>query len=82
LDGSVNGLDINTVASHWLSKGSNGDANGDGIVNGLDINLIATNWLSTINTTSNPVPEPSTAILIASSLILVLQLKRRFLCLV
>ena len=41
-DGIVNGLDINTIASHWLKTGGiSGDANGDGIVNGLDINSIA-----------------------------------------
>ncbi|HEY1603451.1 MAG TPA: dockerin type I domain-containing protein [Pirellulales bacterium] len=48
-DGVVNGLDINQIASHWLSVGGlAGDINGDGIVNGLDINVIASQWLKTL----------------------------------
>jgi hypothetical protein len=48
-DGVVNGLDINQIASHWLTLGGlAGDINGDGIVNGLDINVIASQWLKTL----------------------------------
>ena len=63
MDGIVNGLDIGSVASHWLQTGAGnaGDANRDGIVNGLDISLIADNWLHTGGGTAASVPEPSTA---------------------
>ena len=65
MDGIVNGLDIGSVASHWLQTGAGnaGDANRDGIVNGLDISLIADNWLHTGGGTAASVPEPSTAAL-------------------
>jgi hypothetical protein len=46
-DGVVNGLDIQTVASHWLTNGPTGDVNSDGLVNGLDIQVIASRWLAT-----------------------------------
>jgi ABC-type nitrate/sulfonate/bicarbonate transport system substrate-binding protein len=65
-DGIVNGLDINTIASHWLNTGSNspGDANFDGVVNGLDINLIAAHWLQTTGGAGGSVgvPEPATIV--------------------
>ena len=45
--GTVNGLDINLVASNWLHLGNvMGDPNGDDVINGLDINTIATHWLA------------------------------------
>jgi hypothetical protein len=68
-DGIVNGLDINSIANHWLQTGPNtADANFDGIVNGLDVALVAGNWLSTIAggvSGGTAVPEPSTLILSA-----------------
>jgi MYXO-CTERM domain-containing protein len=70
LDGIVNGLDINQVASNWLKTGPAGDVNGDGIVNGLDVNIIATNWLHSYNPgggsgsgTATSVPEPTAGVL-------------------
>jgi hypothetical protein len=68
-DGIVNGLDIATVASHWLNigVGSPGDTNGDGIINGLDITLIASDWLHTYGGVGGnagaAVPEPSCLVL-------------------
>ncbi|HEY1603449.1 MAG TPA: dockerin type I domain-containing protein [Pirellulales bacterium] len=68
-DGVVNGLDLNLVASHWLSGSPSGDVNADGVINGLDINLIAQNWLHTNSIYGGGgsgggaganVPEPST----------------------
>jgi hypothetical protein len=47
-DGVVNGLDINSIASHWLQHSILGDVNGDNVVNGLDINSIASSWLATL----------------------------------
>jgi hypothetical protein len=67
-DGIVNAQDIATVASHWLSIGSNvsGDVNGDGIVNGQDIAVIASHWLTMYGGgagNGTPVPEPSSWLL-------------------
>ena len=45
-DGTVNGVDISTISSNWLTAGPNGDVNGDGIVNGLDIAAISSVWLA------------------------------------
>jgi hypothetical protein len=80
LDGTVNGLDINTVAGHWLMSGGAGDTNGDGIVNGLDINVIATHWLQSIyytDPTAN-VPEPCTLTLSLLALVSSLHVLRRW----
>ncbi len=53
-DGVVNGLDIASVASHWLHTGTVfGDANGDGAVNGLDVAEIASHWLQTLPAAGN-----------------------------
>jgi hypothetical protein len=83
LDGIVNGLDVNAVASSWLTHNVHGDVNGDGIVNGLDINVIAANWLSGSGTgagSTNPavVPEPS-SLLLATFGVLALTIRRKHL---
>ncbi|HEY1601491.1 MAG TPA: autotransporter-associated beta strand repeat-containing protein [Pirellulales bacterium] len=63
LDGVVNGLDVNQVATNWLKSGVAGDVNGDGVVNGLDINVIASHWLDVYGGAAGnvavSVPEPS-----------------------
>jgi Dockerin type I domain len=68
-DGVVNGLDINLIASHWLTAGPAGDVNGDGVVNGLDINFVASHWtgLSSGGGGSGgaAVPEPASGVLCA-----------------
>lgn len=54
-DGTVNGLDIAAVSSHWLEHDAAlGDVNTDGIVNGLDVTAIASHWLQTAVTAAQP----------------------------
>jgi hypothetical protein len=69
-DGIVNGLDINLIASHWLTAGPAGDVNGDGVVNGLDINFVASHWTGlgsggggSGGTGGANVPEPASGVL-------------------
>ena len=80
-DGVVNGLDISSVASHWLQTGIQGDANGDGVVNGLDIALIASHWLQTGSGggggSGAAVPEPSTVVLAALGGLALLSYRRQ-----
>jgi PEP-CTERM motif len=77
MDGIVNGLDVNMVATHWLELGTSppGDANGDGVVNGLDLNRIASHWLQ--NGSGAQVPEPSTILLAALGGLALLAHRRR-----
>ena len=50
-DGTVNALDLATLADNWLGEtpggASQGDFNGDAIVNALDLSILANNWLAT-----------------------------------
>jgi IPT/TIG domain/Dockerin type I domain len=70
-DGVVNGLDIQTVASHWLTSGPAGDVNNDGLVNGLDIQLIASHWLATAGGAAGSMvtPDDSTSATTLSALV-------------
>jgi len=74
LDGTVNGLDISELSSHWLNTdpGDPADLNGDGAVNGLDIAEIAGNWLNSVASGGGTaaVPEPGGILLAASCLAL------------
>jgi hypothetical protein len=81
-DGTVNGLDIADLASHWLQTGLNGgiagDANFDGTVNGLDIAVISSHWLATSAGGSGAaVPEPSTIVLAIVGGLALLAYRRR-----
>jgi len=84
-DGTVNGLDIALVASHWLGTGTlvAGDANFDGVVNGLDISLIASHWLQAAGGGSGPatsVPEPAAVVLAALGMLACLTGPRAVFC--
>lgn len=82
LDGVVNGLDIASVASHWLQSHiglQSGDANGDGVVNGLDIAQIASHWLQSggvpgggSGSSVAAVPEPTSYLLCAIGTVVLL----------
>jgi PEP-CTERM motif len=61
-DGVVNIFDINLVSSNWNTGGPTGDANHDGVVDIFDVNLISANWRPG---GAQPVPEPSTVVLLA-----------------
>jgi lysophospholipase L1-like esterase len=80
-DGIVNGQDIASVASNWLSIGSNvtGDLNGDGIVNGQDIAVIASHWLTTYGGGAGggtAVPEPASWLLAILGGVLLMSARR------
>ncbi len=68
-DGFIDELDAEILAQNWLqsSNWDSGDFNGDGLANHLDATLLAANW------TGSPaasVPEPSTLVLLAGMLLL------------
>lgn len=61
-DSWVDHADITFIGDHWLQSGPPtppGDANADNIVNVFDINFVSANWQP------NPIPEPSTLVLLA-----------------
>src|SRR5262249_9015523 len=67
LDGRVNALDFNALASNFGGSGSlwvDGDFNYDGKVNALDFNAVATNFGQTLGTAplASVVPEPASVL--------------------
>lgn len=67
LDGSVDLLDLSTLASGFGGTGTwkQGDFNGDGLVDLLDLSSLASNF----NGVTGAVPEPATAAVIALGLV-------------
>jgi hypothetical protein len=83
LDGVVNALDFNALASSYGSSGKdwfNGDFNYDGIVNTADFTAIAANFGQAMSFAAPPlgtvVPEPAS--LIAALAALALRRERRW----
>ena len=58
----VDNQDITLISEHWLQTGPpspTGDANSDDAVNIFDVNVVSANW------NPQPIPEPSSAVLLA-----------------
>ena len=74
-DGKVDADDAAVLAANWLTAAAAtwemGDFNDDGRVDDLDASLLAVNWQHGLETSAS-VPEPSSVILLAIGVILVL----------
>jgi hypothetical protein len=86
LDGAVNLLDLNAVATNFGSGGgkvwTQGDANYDGVVNINDFNLLAGNFGASLGATPGPlgalVPEPAAISLVCCSIAMIARRRRQF----
>jgi hypothetical protein len=86
VDGKVNALDFNAVATNFGAAGgkiwSQGDFNYDGFVNTLDFNSLAANFNQSIAIPAAPalgtlVPEPASVALLAGLMCLTRRRARR-----
>ena len=73
-DGTVNGADLNIVLSNYNQTGmtwSQGDFDGNGTVNGADLNTVLSNYNQSLDVSSStiPVPEPLTLVLLVLGLL-------------
>ena len=71
LDFICDGADLNTVLSNYNAVGNwfAGNFNGDAKVDGADLNIVLSNYNKGVTAATAAVPEPSTLLLAASSLI-------------
>ena len=86
-DGKVDGSDVTILAGNWqvgvddgqTANWGMGDFNGDGKVDGSDVTILAGNWQYGVTAEAASVPEPSTALLLASffALLTVLRYKKK-----
>ena len=83
LDGKVVATDLNILGGNWQSEGltsyAQGDANGDGVANATDLNAVGSNWQvgAAAPLASAAVPEPNSCVLIVSSLLGLLTVRRK-----
>ena len=63
LDGTVDPIDLNSMAQHWTQtvglSYADGDIDGDQFVGPIDLNGLGQNWLRSSVVGNAPVPEPS-----------------------
>ena len=77
-DGKVDGSDVTILAGNWQAGVGDpnpetitwemGDFNGDGQVDGSDVTILAGNWQAGVTAAAASVPEPSTILLILSTI--------------
>ena len=61
MNGTVNGVDLNTVLSNYNKTGmdwSQGDFDCNGVVNGVDLNTVLSNYNQHLSSSAAAVPEP------------------------
>ena len=84
-DGKVDGSDVTILAGNWqkgvddglTASWEEGDFNGDGKVDGSDVTILAGNWQYGVEAATASVPEPSTLVLLLTSISFCFAWKRR-----
>ena len=67
LNGTVNGVDLNTVLSNYNKTNMDwcqGDFDGNGVVNGVDLNTVLSNYNQHLSSSVMAVPEPGALVLL------------------
>jgi hypothetical protein len=78
-DGHTDVADLNIIGLNWRMSGklkAEGDLTGDGMVDAADLNMLGINWQTWREGEPAAVPEPSGCVLILTSLVGLLALRR------